>query len=195
MTAYVLVGGRLGRLHCRVLARPVRCGKHAPFGLIRTALWQASGPCSSHSSSHKATLLHPVPTQTRHACWSPPQPVPYLHLALALQAMDATTKRLIIQGVLTNMFRSVYQTVAGGRCGCDSESWMIGRAMQAAWWWVGTVFRAWPNKQVHDGFSMGSIQHTVPAAQGFGPRTSTVVQHSFRALLQLEFRFADVVCA
>lgn len=40
-----------------------------------------------------------------HACWSPPQPVPYLHLALALQAMDATTKRLIIQGVLTNMFR------------------------------------------------------------------------------------------
>lgn len=58
--------------------------------------------------------------------------------------------------------------------------------MQAAQWCVEILSRAWPNKQVYHGFSMGSIQHAMHTAQEAGPRTSTVVQHSFRALLQLE---------
>jgi DNA ligase-1 len=41
----------------------------------------------------------------RQACWAAGQPVPYLHLARAFQAIDTTTKRLKIGDALTNMFR------------------------------------------------------------------------------------------
>ncbi|KFM27440.1 DNA ligase 1 [Auxenochlorella protothecoides] len=42
-----------------------------------------------------------------HACWSAGEPTPYLHLARAFEAAEATTKRLRVGDILTNMFRSV----------------------------------------------------------------------------------------
>ncbi len=41
----------------------------------------------------------------KHAGWAPGEPVPYLHLARAFQAVDSTSKRLKIADALVNMFR------------------------------------------------------------------------------------------
>lgn len=47
------------------------------------------------------------------ACWQAGQPVPYLHIANGLQAMESTTKRLRIGDAIANLFRSVLALTPG----------------------------------------------------------------------------------
>lgn len=51
-----------------------------------------------------------------HAPWEPGQPTPYLHLARALEAMDATTKRLHISGAALGLVAPAFRHSAAAPC-------------------------------------------------------------------------------
>ena len=50
---------------------------------------------------------------TKMACWEAGQPVPYLHIARGLAALDSTTKRLKIGDALANLFRAIIELTPG----------------------------------------------------------------------------------
>jgi hypothetical protein len=86
-------------------AGPAAAGP-AAAGLSPASAAAGPGPAQEQQGNPGAVLL-PVQQYdpVRHACWQAGQPVPYLHLARAFQAIDTTTKRLRIADALTNMFR------------------------------------------------------------------------------------------
>ena len=49
------------------------------------------------------------------ACWQRGSPVPYLHIARGLAALDSTTKRLRIGDALANIFRAIMALSPGKR--------------------------------------------------------------------------------
>lgn len=57
----------------------------------------------------------------QHADWAAGEPVPYLHLARAFQAVDSTTKRLKIADALVNMFRWVAGSLHSRLCPCQRD--------------------------------------------------------------------------
>ncbi|GAB4816048.1 hypothetical protein N2152v2_003094 [Parachlorella kessleri] len=90
-----------------VLPRPPAKSPSRMFGLGAKAGAQGQPERHAQVPRDAVTLSLEAYDPVGHAPWLPGEPAPYLHLARAFEAMDATTKRLRISDVLVNTFRSV----------------------------------------------------------------------------------------